>query len=89
MSRYVLFLESENRFITLAEVLAGLSMPSQESCGLVFADGIDGDRFRVRLGTLDDTVRFHDRQSALNAIRHLDKDVPRKDSDFHILCCEG
>lgn len=89
MSHYVLFLDAENRFITYAEVVASMSMPSTEPCGLVYADGIEGDRYRVRIDALDDTARFHDHQSAQNAIRHLGKDVPREESEFRILCCEG
>jgi hypothetical protein len=88
MSRFVLLLESENRFITNVEVIAAMSLSSGQACGLVYAEGIDGDRFRVRIDAFNDSVRFFDELSALNAIEHLKKDIPREASEFRVVCCE-
>lgn len=61
-----------------------MSMQSDTPCGLVYAEGIDGDTYAVRIGDMDNPVLFHDEQSVANAILHLGKDMDIKEGTFEI-----
>lgn len=84
--RFILSLLPENRPICNVELIACLQMAP--SCGPVYADGIEGDYYRIEITAFREPVRFHDRESAQNAIRHLQKDQDVQESDFEILPCE-
>lgn len=82
MRHLVLFHKPDNRLITYGDLVPAMSMSSDTPCGLVYAEGIDGDKYAVRIGDLDNPVLFHDEQSVANAILHLGKEMDFKEGAF-------
>ena len=89
MRHLVLHHKPENRLITYGELVPAMSMKSVTPCGLVYADGIVGDTYAIRIGDMDNPVLFHDEQSVANAILHLGKDMDIKEGTFEIRPIDG
>jgi hypothetical protein len=88
MKHFVLFLEPQQRPIANVELIASMQIAKVRG-GPIHAEGIDGFRYRIGIAALDDPVRFHDRQSALNAIHYLREEMDVDESSFSILPCES
>ena len=88
-NHFVLYEKTQDDLIDYWGMTSALAMWSEEPCGLVFADGIDGDKWRWKLADMDLPVLFKDRESARNAIRHLKKDGGPDEAAYEILDYSG
>jgi hypothetical protein len=61
-----------------------MQMQSDEPCGPVYAEGISGYQYAVRIGDMDSPVLFHDQASVANAISHLKKDMLVDSETFEV-----
>jgi len=84
VTHFVLFLESQQRPISNLELIASMQIAEVRG-GPIYAEGIDGFRYRIEIASFDDPVRFHDAQSAQNAIHYLRYDMDVDESSFRIL----
>lgn len=84
-NHFVLYAKTKDALIDYWGMTSVLAMVSEEPCGLVFAEGIDGDSWRWKIADMDLPVLFKDRESARNAIRHLKKDGGPDETEYEIL----
>ena len=84
MTLYTLYHKQLQRPITYGELVPAMQMQSNEPCGPVYAEGISGYHYAVRIGDMDNPVLFHDETSVTNAINHLRKDMVVGDNTFEI-----
>jgi hypothetical protein len=84
MTFYTLHHRHQHRPITYGELVPAMQMQSDEPCGPVYAEGISGYQYAVRIGDLDSPVLFHDRTSVANAISHLKKDMVVDSDTFEV-----
>ena len=82
---FVLYVKTEDALIDYWGMTSALAMVAEEPCGLVFAEGIDGDSWRWKLADMDLPVLFKDQESARNAIRHLKKGGGPEEAAYEIL----
>ncbi|MCE1204459.1 MAG: hypothetical protein LWW79_07615 [Holophagaceae bacterium] len=84
MTFYTLLHKQQQRLITYGELVPAMQMQSGEPCGPVYAEGISGYQYAVRIGDMDSPVLFHDRASVANAINHLRKDMVVDSETFEV-----
>ena len=84
MTIYTLHHRQQQRPITYGDLVPAMQMQSDEPCGPVYADGISGYQYAVRIGDMDSPVLFHDRTSVANAICHLKKDMVVESETFEV-----
>jgi hypothetical protein len=84
MTFYTLHHKQQQRLITYGELVPAMQMQSDEPCGPVYAEGISGYQYAVRIGDMDSPVLFHDLASVANAINHLGKDMVVDSDTFEI-----
>jgi hypothetical protein len=84
MAYYLLHHKQQQRLITYGELIPAMQMQSDHTCGPVYADGISGYQYAVRIGDMDCPVKFHDQISVANAINHLKKDMVVGSDTFEV-----
>ena len=84
MTFYTLHHRQQQRPITYGELVPAMQMHSDEPCGPVYAEGISGYQYAVRIGDMDSPVKFHDQTSVANAINHLRKDMVIDPETFEV-----
>jgi hypothetical protein len=84
MTFYTLHHRQQQRLITYGELVPAMQMQSDEPCGPVYAEGISGYQYAVRIGDMDSPVLFHDQASVANAICHLKKDMVVDSETFEV-----
>ena len=84
MTFYTLLHKQQQRLITYGELVPAMQMQSDEPCGPVYAKGISGYQYAVRIGDMDSPVLFHDQASVANAISHLKKDMLVESETFEV-----
>lgn len=84
MTTYLLHHRQQQRSITYGELIPAMQMESDEPCGPIYAEGISGYQYAVRIGDMDSPVLFHDRGSVDNAILHLRKDMLVEADTFEV-----
>jgi|APCry1669188970_1035186.scaffolds.fasta_scaffold26360_1 hypothetical protein len=84
MTLYTLYHKQQQRPITYGELVPAMQMQSDEPCGPVYAEGISGYQYAVRIADMDSPVLFHDHASVANAINHLRKDMVVDSETFEV-----